>query len=291
MEKKIHHWVKNAPSNEELFRKVVHIVIYAISLNAGFSESMVLKGGILMGISYQSSRYTTDIDFSNRNIIRKADYDSFEKEFNSLLNESTIELLYNITCKIQSHEFKPKHENSEFPSLKVKIGYADKNNKQLVKRLLEGTGSSSTLSIDFSFNEEIGSVEELTIEGENSISVYTLESMISEKLRSVLQQPIRNRNRRQDIYDLHYLITNNIECKNDQVKYNVLELLFLKSEGKGIDNYLHKDALNDKDIILRSKKEYSTLQDEIYDRLPIFEDIYEHVNEYYRSLPWEFYEI
>ncbi|WP_027729472.1 nucleotidyl transferase AbiEii/AbiGii toxin family protein [Variovorax paradoxus] len=39
-----------------------------------------------------------------------------------------------------------------------------------------------------------------------TIRSYTLHNVLAEKMRSLLQQPIRRRNRRQDVYDIWLLL-------------------------------------------------------------------------------------
>ena len=58
-------WV-NATTSEgqRNFRPVVHIILDAIASTAKLRVDMVMKGGVLMDILYNTSRFTTDLDFS-----------------------------------------------------------------------------------------------------------------------------------------------------------------------------------------------------------------------------------
>jgi predicted nucleotidyltransferase component of viral defense system len=286
MVKSVREWASAAPIDNIEFRKAIHITLMAISICEELSESMVMKGGMLMGIRYESSRHTTDIDFSTKRMIKEVDIPEFKENLNDRLLEARAELLYEVECKVQSVKIQPNKE-ATFPSLKVKIGYASTSNINQLKRLKSGS-SPQTISIDYSFNEETGSVDELYIDGSEKINVYSLASLISEKYRSVLQQPKRKRNRRQDIYDLYYLITNYTNNSLDE-KTEVLELLFKKSEGKGIDEYLIPTALNNKKIREMSEENYHLIADEIEGILPEFKVSYLIVKKYYESLPWKYH--
>lgn len=286
MEKTVKQWASDATADLQDFRKAIHITLLAISICEELSESMVMKGGMLMGIGYGSSRYTTDIDFSTRKKLDIKNLDAFRENLNGKLTEANSELLYNIECRVQSTKVQPNAE-AKFPSLKIKIGYANKHNSNLMKRL-NSNQSPHTISIDYSFNEETGSVEDLHIDGDEKISVYSIESMISEKFRSVLQQVIRKRNRRQDIYDLYYLITNHANNSAEE-KTKVLELLFLKSKDKGISELLIPTSFDNKDIISRSQVDYETIEDEIEGALPSFEVAYGVAKKYYEELPWKYH--
>lgn len=46
------------------FRQAVQLVLRAIAQSPTLAPVMVMKGGVLLAIRYQSSRFTTDIDFS-----------------------------------------------------------------------------------------------------------------------------------------------------------------------------------------------------------------------------------
>ncbi|WP_293504836.1 nucleotidyl transferase AbiEii/AbiGii toxin family protein [Roseateles sp.] len=72
------------------------------------------------------------------------------------------------------------------------------------KRLNAGQ-SAKAIQIDCSFNEWASDVEEGDVDG-GVLAMYAYHDLIAEKLRSVLQQPIRNRARFQDIYDLCLLL-------------------------------------------------------------------------------------
>lgn len=65
-DQKIQAWVNDAPSPDLVrIRQAVHTVIATIARTPVLRESMYLKGGILLAIKHQSSRFTSDLDFSN----------------------------------------------------------------------------------------------------------------------------------------------------------------------------------------------------------------------------------
>ena len=60
-------WVeKSRDGLEKEFRQAVKCVLEIISKSIELSSLMVMKGGLLMAIKYQSPRYTRDIDFSTQ---------------------------------------------------------------------------------------------------------------------------------------------------------------------------------------------------------------------------------
>jgi predicted nucleotidyltransferase component of viral defense system len=198
---------------------------------------------------------------------------------------STENLNYEVACKVQSKEVMPKNvQNPTTPNLCIRIAYASKLHNKEYQRLLKGN-SASIIKLDYSFNEFNFNTSIMKINNESSIRVYSLVDLIAEKFRAILQQISRNRARRQDIYDLNYLIINYINNSEYGFKKEILNSLKLKSESRKIQ--LNKYSLRNPEIIERSKKEYSTLKDEIEGNLPIFEDAYFTLREFYESLPWD----
>lgn len=59
-------WVSRGDEQHRGFREAVHIVISAISDSAPLRTQMIMKGGLLMAIRYDSTRFTRDVDFSTR---------------------------------------------------------------------------------------------------------------------------------------------------------------------------------------------------------------------------------
>ena len=58
-------WVQRAPdAAQRELRQAVHTVLVAIGRSSDLQPHMIMKGGILLAIRYESSRYTRDIDFS-----------------------------------------------------------------------------------------------------------------------------------------------------------------------------------------------------------------------------------
>jgi predicted nucleotidyltransferase component of viral defense system len=72
----LEEWVESEsdPSRKTL-REAMHIVLLAIATSRTLSYSMVMKGGVLLAIRYESTRFTKDIDFSTA-----VKYEDFNKE-------------------------------------------------------------------------------------------------------------------------------------------------------------------------------------------------------------------
>jgi len=276
-------WIKqsDSPSVKEL-RQAVHIVITAISKNPFLQTKMIMKGGVLLAIRFKSTRYTRDIDFSS-----SEEYAGFDET--KLLDELREGLLiagesfdYGLDCRIQSYEVDPAREDVTFPTLKIKIGYAYKGTLKH-KRLIIGQ-SPSVLAIDFSFNEYNQGVDLLEIAEGANIRAYTLVDLVGEKYRAIIQQKVRNRVRRQDAYDIYWLLERGY-LDNPDLKVQILSSLEAKATSR--DLLIDRHTLRDPEIINRSRSDYGSLAQEIEGELPPFDEIYGMVTDYYESLPWK----
>ncbi|MFN5967315.1 MAG: nucleotidyl transferase AbiEii/AbiGii toxin family protein [Pseudanabaena sp.] len=279
----IKDWVEEASttSNKE-FRQAVHTILSAIASDSNLKANMILKGGILLAIRYKSHRFTTDIDFSTEKPRGgEITEDGVRKSLDSSLAQMVEELDYDLDCRVQSSKLQPRDVKSTYPSIKMKVGYAYKGTPQH-KRLLS-LQSPNTISIDYSLNEATPNIEDLKLNLEEGILAYSLTDLIAEKYRSLLQQVSRNRNRRQDVYDINLLVERFGDI-NDFERSKILNSLIIKSKAREISPDIN--SFEDPDLKSRAQKDYHTLKDEIESELPDFDDLFQKVSDFYRSLPW-----
>ncbi|EEA8304788.1 nucleotidyl transferase AbiEii/AbiGii toxin family protein [Salmonella enterica subsp. enterica serovar Rubislaw] len=284
MEHSIEDWIAAAPRDRVTFRQAVHIVLQAIASSDYLQPRMIMKGGMLMGLRYQSSRFTEDIDFSTS--LRYADIDEtlFREELSESLQIASDELPYQVLCAVQRIEIQPKDvENATFPSFKLKIGYARRNNEGEMTRLRNGQ-SPNTVKIDYSFNEHSFEMDHISLTNEEELQAYSFTDLVAEKIRSVIQQVERNRSRRQDIYDLNLLM--DIVTPDEKECHTILTTLLDKSAERLPAGTVNPDTLSHPEIRERSSREYARLRDEIEGELPDFDHAYNRLEKFYRSLPW-----
>lgn len=90
-------WVEDGGDAEHKpLRQAVHIVLLSISKCESLKSHMMLKGGILMALCYDSSRYTRDIDFSQAQKYQKGDEDKFIGELELAMREVVEEMSYGL---------------------------------------------------------------------------------------------------------------------------------------------------------------------------------------------------
>ena len=138
------------------------------------------------------------------------------------------------------------------------------------------------VDVDISFNEPLTHIQVLELTGGRTLYAYGLIDLMAEKYRALLQQVPRNRYRRQDVYDLDVLICYHLE--DGIAPRDVLQALLEKCAARRIRP--RSSSLDDIDVKTRAARDWDTMQLEL-NILPKFEDCYDRVAGYYRSLPWE----
>jgi len=280
-------WVDEAKADaaKHLERQITEILLHAIGITKSLNEALVLKGGVLMSLVHGSYRYTGDVDFTA--IVDPDPYaDILKTELNRALPRAAADLGFtDIACAVQRFDYKPKKEGFaelKAPALKLNIGYAKKGTTD-ENRLIQGK-STRILQVDISFKEKLSTVSEVSLENTGvTIQAYSFEEIISEKIRATLQQVKRGRNRRQDVFDIRWLVDRYIP--DDISRKTILETLIKKSEDRDI--IPTEDSFDDQELKERSSKDWDTLKLEVGEKLPDFEESFEIVRNFYRSLPWD----
>ena len=265
----------------QIFRQAVHLILRGIAQSEELSPIMVMKGGILLAVHYESQRFTTDIDFSTSQRYQEIEVERLLEMMRAALDPVDADNEYGLALRLQSYEIKPPNRpNVSFPTLKMRIGYAPRRDRNLMKRL-EVLQVPHTVQVDYSFNEWASGTEMQSLDGGRLI-MYGFHDLIAEKLRSILQQPVRGRARYQDIYDLVLLLDG--EEFSDKARREILEKLHSASEGRDLS--LHREAMRDPAVIEWSEKEYSQLNALLDVEPPAFDVAYTSVRDFFESLPW-----
>lgn len=279
-------WVENAKADPVAYqqRQTVEIVLNAIAITTPLNAKMFLKGGILMGLAYDSPRQTTDIDMSTSLMVGSEIGDKVKTLLDSAFPRAAAALGYaDLVLKTHSVKRMPRKtdfEEADFPALKLKIAYARRGTKQ-ERRLLEDK-IPEVIDLDISFNETLQQIQVLELTGGQELQAYGLVDLIAEKYRAMLQQVPRRRNRRQDVYDLDLLIR--IHEIDDTLRAQILDVFIEKCRSRQIEPT--DLSLNDPEIKTRSHAEWQTMKLELGE-VPEFESCFARVSDFYRNLPWK----
>ncbi|RYD85146.1 MAG: nucleotidyl transferase AbiEii/AbiGii toxin family protein [Verrucomicrobiaceae bacterium] len=279
-------WVEKAKANPVTYleRQATEVFLSTLGRVEPYKHQMFLKGGILMGVAYESPRNTGDIDLSTIANPHEGIAEEIKTALDAAFPSTCAELGYpNLMCRVQSFKYFPKGERfpkNEGPAIKLKVGYATRGSAQ--EKLFNQGMSPSALEVDISFKEPIGAIQILVFEDTHQkVQAYGLLALMAEKFRALLQQEKRNRYRRQDVYDLHSL------CQrftlDEDESQQLLGILREKSAARGIDP--GRESLEQPEIMERAKADWHTLEVEVGE-VPDFDDCYGVINTLYKSLPW-----
>ena len=277
-------WEEAAAQDRQTQRERIasEVFLAALGSTENFKHKIFLKGGVLVGAVYESGRNTADLDFSTTLQPSKDFLDKLEIELIAALpSAAALVGSPNTIIKVQSVKYRPRPETfveADAPAIEVKFAFADKGTKS-EERLKSGI-STDIIYADISFNEEISCVEEICI-GETGLSffAYSKSDLIAEKLRSTLQQKIRKRNRRQDVYDLWFILEN-YETSTEEM-LAIRDAFIQKCRSRGIEPT--ELSFFDAEVIERSRSEWDTLESEVT-YLPEFDQAFGVVQKFYNQL-------
>lgn len=276
-------WVDAANADPVRYRdrQVTEIVLAAIGIAPNLKQTLVLKGGTVMALAFKSERVTADVDFS-----ADAEPEAFAQliveELNAHLPRTAITLGYlDLLCRVQSVKKMPRAKNfdeHDFPALLVRIGSGLRGTGE--EKRLEAGHATRVLDMEISFRDQVYAFQELSLTDAGvAVRAFTLHELIAEKFRALLQQPIRNRYRRQDVYDIAFLVEMNPLGADDRVK--ILKTLIDKCRTRGIEPDMA--AIDNPEVVERARADWDTLKLELSD-LPPFDERFAIVRGLYLSL-------
>jgi len=277
-------WVERARADPIAYaqRQAVEVTLNAIAMTADLKERMFLKGGVLMGLAYDSPRQTADIDLTAAFEVSPDIDEKIRGLLDGAFPRAAARLGYaDLIIKVHSIARQPKaiFETASFPALKIKIAFARRGTPQ--EAALNRGIAPGKIEVDISFNEPLRQIQVLGLTGGAELLAYDLVELMAEKYRAMLQQKERNRNRRQDVYDLDRLIDG--REITPEVLTQILEVFVAKCQSRDIEPTI--DSLDNPEVKSRSAADWQTMQLEI-GALPEFEGCYSRVSNFYRALPW-----
>jgi len=194
----IQNWSRQnrKPTSEGAIRFMEFVVLNCIASDASTAGNMVLKGGNALRFAYGSPRSTKDLDFS----VTTNRLPDDGAQLRTLLDRAFryAERRFNVKAKCQRIKRNPQGTAATRQTYDVAVGYqfpTDRYFQDFGKRHV-----STVIPLEISFNDLV--CETSPCAGIEALQVCSLEDILAEKLRSLLQQKTRNRNRCQDVYDI-----------------------------------------------------------------------------------------
>lgn len=229
-------------------------VLSSISSVNELRDLLIFKGGNALDFIWNPNRSTIDLDFSTHHDPRgnKQWFKQLRKQFDLGLRQA--DGLYGVKATIQNWKRYPRESEIGFAAISGTVGYALPDEQALRQRMGLGRPSNQVIPVDISINDPICAYTKLTLTPGRHIQVAVLEDIVAEKLRALLQQPIRNRYRGQDVLDLAVVLQSNQILNFHQVR----EYLMAKSTARGIA--LTNGAFRNEEIRVRALQGYEDLE-------------------------------
>ena len=180
------------------------VILHCFAASAPLRNSVALKGGNALRLVYQTPRSTKDLDFSVDGEGIPDERDRLREVLDRALRRA--EQRFGVKAKCQRVKRNPPGPNATHPTYDIGVGYqfpSDRYYHGFMDRNV-----STVIPLEITFFDRVCDVSAYTLcPGESeSIRVCTLEDIVAEKLRALLQQKLRNRYRSEDVFDIAYLM-------------------------------------------------------------------------------------
>jgi len=264
----------------------IYAVLHALSLDEKLHEQFVLKGGNALRLAYKSPRSSVDVDFSSKEAFPDQPDEKTQdllKDIEARLNRALTEVapIYDFEALvIQSTHIHPgNHDPREFPALEINVGYSELEDRN--------PPFSDVVKLEITLNDVVCADEYVLVNsggaGAIDLHVSGLDDIIAEKLRSLLQQVERNRNRPGDVYDIWFFTTRVGAALS---KENIATYLQRKSQDRlGVEK-VTLDMFINPEVRERASIGYEDIASRLPDgeSLPPFDEAFNHVIDFVGAL-------
>lgn len=264
----------------------IYAVLHALSLDDKLHEQFVLKGGNALRLAYKSPRSSVDVDFSSKEAFPDQPHEKTQvllEDIEERLNRALEDIapMYDFAALIvQSTHIHPgNHDPREFPALEIKVGYSELEDRD--------PPFSDVVKLEITLNEVVCADEYVSVDsgsaGNIDLHVSGLDDIIAEKLRSLLQQVERKRNRPGDVYDIWFFTTRVGAILSEE---NIAMYLQKKSHDRlGVDK-VTRDMFTNPEVRERASVGYEDIASRLPggETLPPFEAAFDQVIQFVEAL-------
>lgn len=221
---------------------------------------------------------TIDIDLTAGFSARANVDDEIRRALDNQLQPAVVRLGYvGARIHVERVEAMPRGiaiDKANFPALKIWVRY------------VSGPGhrqKTDDVRLDVTFSEPpLQRADIIDIGDGIELHTYSLVDVVAEKYRALLQQAIRHRARRQDVFDLDYLLRR--YAFDASTRRAILSTMRDKCQARDIEPVA--SSLDDPEVRGRAAADWEKIGLETGD-LPEFVHCFETVLQFYRRLPWD----
>jgi predicted nucleotidyltransferase component of viral defense system len=197
----IDRWRKRTGTSAEEARRryIQYVVLELVASDPILARSVVFKGGNALRFAYGSERSTMDLDFSARETLPDDD-----SEIRARLDHALrlAPARFRVKARCQRIRRNPPGREKTLSTYQITIAYLLATDSKY-KNFDNMKTIPSVLDLEISLNEVVCEIGRVRLRGDGGeLVVCSIEDILAEKLRALLQQPIRNRSRPQDVFDI-----------------------------------------------------------------------------------------
>ena len=194
-------WRKaNQATAEEARRRLVQFVVLAsIAASAELVNRLALKGGNALHFVHGNLRSTLDLDFT-----AESDFPDNAGAIRGFLDAAlkAAERQFQVKARCQSVNRNPKKPEATLPTYAIKVCFQMPGDRYY-QNFDERKSFAEVVELEISLNDVLCETIQAKLSANSEpVRVCSLEDILAEKLRALLQQLIRKRNRPQDVYDI-----------------------------------------------------------------------------------------
>jgi len=187
-------------TSEEARKRFVQYVVLDLIASADWADQVAFKGGNALRFGYGSPRSTVDLDFT-----AAPDFPDDASTIRSLLDSALSRGLHRhlVRARCQSIRRNPRSPQATHPTYDISVAYQLPGDRQY-ESFDQAVGIKTVIRLEISLNDVVCEFipQKLSAGAAHTLRVCSLEDILAEKLRALLQQPIRNCSRPQDVYDI-----------------------------------------------------------------------------------------
>jgi predicted nucleotidyltransferase component of viral defense system len=271
----IESWAKvhGVTRDEGRKRFVQFVVLESIAGSVSIRDKLAFKGGNALRFVHGNPRSTLDLDFT-----ALTDFPDDEAAVRTILDAALVAggRRFGFKLKCQRVKRNPARKDATLPTYSIGVGYQFPGDRHFADFEQPHRMANAVVELEVSLNDIVCETERhrLSPDEPGELQVCSLEDIIAEKLRALLQQIPRNRTRPQDVFDIASRVTALGDALNLQ---KVTDYLLRKSAPRDIT--ATKAAFADPEVKRRAATDYETSLQLTQTTLPPFENAWATVLE------------
>lgn len=249
---------------EEARRRFVQfVVLVSVSSSTELSVQIAFKGGNALRFVHGNRRSTLDLDFS-----AELDFPDSATVIKDMMDRALrrSEGRYQVKARCQRIKRNPPGLDKTLPTYALRVAYqipGDRYYRDFHERIDAGRSFSELIDVEISLNDSpCETTAELIASAGTTLRVSSLNDIVAEKLRALLQQVPRKRQRPQDAFDIASMLR-----KHDAVIDRARVSDYLSRKSLARDIVATKSSFADPEIQERASGSYDS---EIRDRTDEF---------------------